>query len=43
LLLLSAMEKVMVDQGARVAPGAGIAAAIANYSGAEAAIAVSRA
>jgi len=43
LLLLSAMEKVMVDQGARVAPGAGIAAAIANYSGAEAAVAVSRA
>ncbi len=43
LLLLGAMEKVMVDQGARVAPGAGVAAAIANYSGAEAAVAVSRA
>ena len=43
LLLLAAMEKVMTDQGARVAPGAGIAAAIRNYAGAEAAAAVSRA
>ncbi len=43
LLLLSAMEKVMTDQGARVAPGAGIAAAIRNYAGAEAAVAMSRA
>jgi len=43
LLLLSAMEKVMTDQGARVAPGAGIAAAIHNYAGAEAAVATSRA
>jgi len=43
LLLLSAMEKVMTDQGARVAPGAGIAAAIRNYAGAEAAVATSRA
>jgi alanine-glyoxylate transaminase/serine-glyoxylate transaminase/serine-pyruvate transaminase len=43
LLLLSAMEKVMTDQGARVAPGAGIAAAIRNYAGAEAAFATSRA
>ena len=43
LLLLAAMEKVMTDQGARVAPGAGIAAAIRNYAGAEAAVAVSRA
>src|SRR6201984_2430975 len=43
LLLLSAMEKVMTDQGARLAPGAGIAAAIRNYSGAEAAVATTRA
>jgi alanine-glyoxylate transaminase/serine-glyoxylate transaminase/serine-pyruvate transaminase len=43
LLLLSAMEKVMTDQGARVAPGAGVAAAIRNYAGAEAAVAVSNA
>jgi alanine-glyoxylate transaminase/serine-glyoxylate transaminase/serine-pyruvate transaminase len=43
LLLLSAMEKVMTDQGARVAPGAGVAAAIRNYAGAEAAVATSRA
>jgi alanine-glyoxylate transaminase/serine-glyoxylate transaminase/serine-pyruvate transaminase len=42
LLLLSAMEKVMVDQGARIAPGAGVAAAIQSYAGAEAAVAVSR-
>jgi len=43
LLLLSAMEKVMTEQGARVAPGAGVAAAIRNYAGAEAAVAVSNA
>jgi len=43
LLLLAAMEKVMVDQGARVAPGAGVAAAARNYSGAEAAVATSKA
>jgi alanine-glyoxylate transaminase/serine-glyoxylate transaminase/serine-pyruvate transaminase len=43
LLLLSAMEKVMTDQGARLAPGAGVAAAIGNYAGAEAAVAVSNA
>src|SRR6267154_30228 len=43
LLLLSAMEKVMTDQGGRVAPGAGVAAAIRNYAGAEAAVAVSNA
>jgi alanine-glyoxylate transaminase/serine-glyoxylate transaminase/serine-pyruvate transaminase len=43
LLLLSAMEKVMTDQGARVAPGAGVAAAIRNYAGSEAAVAVSNA
>jgi len=43
LLLLSAMEKVMTDQGARVVPGAGVAAAICNYAGAEAAVATTRA
>ena len=42
LLLLSAMEKVMTDQGARVVPGAGVAAAICNYAGAEAAVATTR-
>jgi alanine-glyoxylate transaminase / serine-glyoxylate transaminase / serine-pyruvate transaminase len=39
LLLLASMEKVLLDQGARVAPGAGVAAAIRNYAGAEAAVA----
>ncbi len=43
LLLLAAMEKVLVDQGARVAPGAGVAAAIGNYAGAETVVAASRA
>jgi alanine-glyoxylate transaminase/serine-glyoxylate transaminase/serine-pyruvate transaminase len=43
LLLLSALEQVMTDQGARVSPGAGVAAAIGNYAGAEAAVAVSKA
>jgi alanine-glyoxylate transaminase/serine-glyoxylate transaminase/serine-pyruvate transaminase len=43
LLLLSAMEKVMTDQGARTAPGAGVAAAIGNYEGAEAAVAATKA
>jgi len=43
LLLLAAMEKVLVDQGARVAPGAGVGAAIGNYAAAETAVAVSRA
>ena len=42
LLLLSAMEKVMTDQEARLAPGAGVAAAIRNYAGAEAAVATTR-
>jgi aspartate aminotransferase-like enzyme len=43
LLLLASMEKVLHEQGARVAPGAGVAAAIQNYAGAEAAVAVSKA
>jgi alanine-glyoxylate transaminase/serine-glyoxylate transaminase/serine-pyruvate transaminase len=42
LLLLAAMEKVLADQGARVAPGAGVAAAIGNYAGSETAVAVSQ-
>jgi alanine-glyoxylate transaminase/serine-glyoxylate transaminase/serine-pyruvate transaminase len=43
LVLLAAMEKVLVDQGARVEPGAGVGAAIRNYTGAEAAVAVTKA
>jgi alanine-glyoxylate transaminase/serine-glyoxylate transaminase/serine-pyruvate transaminase len=39
LLLLSAMEKVLLDQGARVPAGAGAAAAVKSYSHAEAAVA----
>ena len=39
LLLLAAMEKVLVDQGARVEAGAGVGAAVHNYSGTEAAVA----
>jgi alanine-glyoxylate transaminase / serine-glyoxylate transaminase / serine-pyruvate transaminase len=39
LLLLAAIEKVMVDQGARVEPGAGVAAAARNYAGTEAVVA----
>jgi hypothetical protein len=37
------MEKVLVEQGGRVAPGAGVAAAVRNYCEAEAAVAVSKA
>lgn len=33
LLLLAALEKCLVDQGAKVTPGAGVAAANAAYSG----------
>src|SRR6266567_2631184 len=39
LLLLAAMEKVLVDQGARVQAGAGVGAAICSYAGNEAAVA----
>jgi aspartate aminotransferase-like enzyme len=42
LLLLSALEKVLQDQGYRTPAGAGVAAAIQNYSHAETATAVSR-
>ena len=43
LLLLSSMEKVLTDQGARLPAGAGVAAAIRSYAGTEAAVAVSKA
>src|SRR6266478_3607123 len=39
LLLLAAMEKVALDQGARIAAGAGVAAAARSFSHAEAALA----
>jgi alanine-glyoxylate transaminase/serine-glyoxylate transaminase/serine-pyruvate transaminase len=42
LLFLSAMEKVLQDQGYRAPAGAGMAAAIQSYSHAETAAAVSR-
>lgn len=42
LLFLSAMEKVLQDQGYRAPAGAGVAAAIQSYSHAETAAAVSR-
>jgi len=42
LLFLSALEKVLQDQGYRVSAGAGVAAAIQSYSHAETAAAVSR-
>ncbi|HEY1422679.1 MAG TPA: aminotransferase class V-fold PLP-dependent enzyme [Candidatus Acidoferrum sp.] len=43
LALLAAMEKVLVDQGARVEAGAGVAAAIRNYANAEEAVAATKA
>jgi alanine-glyoxylate transaminase / serine-glyoxylate transaminase / serine-pyruvate transaminase len=43
LLLLAAMEKVLVEQGARVPPGAGVAAAIRCYTESEAAVGASKA
>jgi len=39
LLLLGAMEKVLLDQGARVPAGAGVGAAVKSFSYAEAALA----
>lgn len=42
LLFLAALEKVLVEQGFRAPAGAGVAAAIASYSHAETAAAVSR-
>jgi alanine-glyoxylate transaminase / serine-glyoxylate transaminase / serine-pyruvate transaminase len=42
LLFLAALEKVLVEQGFRAPAGAGVAAAIASYSHAEMAAAVSR-
>ena len=40
LLLLGAMEKVLLDRGARVPAGAGVAAAVKSYAHAEAAVAL---
>jgi alanine-glyoxylate transaminase/serine-glyoxylate transaminase/serine-pyruvate transaminase len=42
LLFLAAMEKCLLDQGYRVPSGAGVGAAVRNYSHAETATAVSR-
>jgi alanine-glyoxylate transaminase / serine-glyoxylate transaminase / serine-pyruvate transaminase len=42
LLFLSALEKVLLDQGYRAPAGAGVAAAIRSYAHAESATAVSR-
>jgi alanine-glyoxylate transaminase/serine-glyoxylate transaminase/serine-pyruvate transaminase len=39
LLLLAAMEKVLVDQGARVEAGVGVGVAVRSYAGTEAAVA----
>jgi alanine-glyoxylate transaminase/serine-glyoxylate transaminase/serine-pyruvate transaminase len=43
LVLLAAMEKVLVNQGARLEPGAGVGAAIRSYVGAESAVAATKA
>jgi alanine-glyoxylate transaminase/serine-glyoxylate transaminase/serine-pyruvate transaminase len=42
LLFLAALEKCLLDQGYRVPSGAGVGAAVRNYSHAETATAVSR-
>src|SRR5262250_1032439 len=42
LLLLAAMEYVLHAQGARVPAGAGVAAAVRSYTGAEAAVSVAK-
>jgi len=42
LLFLSALEKCLLDQGFRVARGAGVGEAIRSYSQVETAAAVSR-
>jgi len=42
LLFLAALEKCLIDQGFRVASGAGVGAAVKNYSHAEAAVVASR-
>jgi len=39
LVLLAAMEKVLMDQGSRVEPGAGVGAAVRSYAGTEAVVA----
>ena len=42
LLFLAAMEKILLESGMRIAPGAGVGAAIRNYSHVEAAAAVTQ-
>lgn len=42
LLFLAALEKCLIDQGFRVGSGAGVGAAVRNYSHAEAAVVASR-
>jgi hypothetical protein len=42
LLFLAALEKCLLDQGYRMPSGAGVGAAVRNYSHAETATAVSR-
>jgi alanine-glyoxylate transaminase/serine-glyoxylate transaminase/serine-pyruvate transaminase len=42
LLLLAAMEKVLYEQGARVPPGAGVAAAVRSYVETETAVAAAK-
>jgi alanine-glyoxylate transaminase/serine-glyoxylate transaminase/serine-pyruvate transaminase len=42
LLLLAAMEQVLHAQGARVPPGAGVAAAVRSYCGAETALSAAK-
>jgi alanine-glyoxylate transaminase/serine-glyoxylate transaminase/serine-pyruvate transaminase len=42
LLFLAALEKCLIDQGFRVGSGAGVGAAVKNYSHVEAAVVASR-
>jgi hypothetical protein len=42
LQLLAAMEKVLIDQGHRMTPGAGVGAAIGVYVNAERPVAAAR-
>jgi len=42
LLFLAALEKCLIDQGYRVGSGAGVGAAVKNYSQVEAAVVASR-
>jgi hypothetical protein len=42
LLLLAALEKCLLDQGFRTAPGAGVGAAVRSYAQSQSAVAPSR-